>query len=90
MLCLRRQWGGAPVTTALAAIAGFALSQLLGWIALRALSWATDRAERDPYFCREYARPRSGAVSARAPTAATRNGLDSAGSEVKPFSQGGV
>lgn len=53
------------MTTALAALAGFALSQLLVWIALRALSWATDRAERDPYFCREYARPPTAAKPAR-------------------------
>lgn len=78
------------MTTILGALAGFALSQMLGRIALRALLWATDRAERDPYFCREYARPRSGADSAWAPTAATRNGLDSAGSGVELFSQGGV
>jgi hypothetical protein len=45
------------MTTALAALAGFALSHLL--------VWAVRRAERDPYFCREYARPPTAAKPAR-------------------------
>jgi len=43
----------------LCSIAGFATARLLGWAAWRYLLWATARAERDPYLCREYARPKT-------------------------------
>lgn len=44
----------------LGALLGLMLPRAIAWAAWRCLLWATARAERDPYFNREYARPRPG------------------------------
>jgi hypothetical protein len=43
--------------TLLAVAVGLALPRVVCWAVWRVLLWATERAERDIYFNREYARP---------------------------------
>lgn len=51
--------------TTLAALLGFALSRILVRAVRWLLLWEFARAERDPYFNREYARSPTAAKSAR-------------------------
>ena len=75
----------------LGSLAGFATARLLVWAVWRYLLWSTARAERDPYFCREYARPkpstRSGADSSCVSATATLNATKTRSPEVEPFSR---